>query len=133
MGVSRIRSLSPRYLGVPSVYLVQFRIYAGSVSQNRWYPASLLHTVAVIDRESAEPRGRRSTIHGFPSPSPILFDALCPSRRRVLSVVCPSSRPLYPILLLLLLLLRPTSLFRLLYCLESLHRGCIPFPVLIET
>lgn len=27
MAVSRIRSLSPRYLGVPSVYLVQFWIY----------------------------------------------------------------------------------------------------------
>lgn len=42
MAVSRIRSLSPRYLGVPSVYLVQFRIYGGSVSQNRWHFASLL-------------------------------------------------------------------------------------------
>lgn len=95
MGVSRIRSLSPRYLGVPSVYLVQFRIYAESVSQTRWYPTSLLHTVAVIDRESAEPRGRRSTIHGFPSPSPILFGVLCPSQRCVL-VFLSFAHPLDP-------------------------------------
>ena len=43
----------------------------------------------------------------------------------------------FALLLLLLRLLSclylPTSLFRLLYCLEPLHRGCIPFPGLIET
>lgn len=42
MAVSRIRSLSPRYLGVPSVYLVQFWIYDWIRKPNRWYSTSLL-------------------------------------------------------------------------------------------
>ena len=107
-----------------------------------------LKPISLSTPESSESRGRRSTIHSFPSPSPDPFRSGHPLS---LSLSLSLFRPLRTILPLTLpapsptllrsppppppspLLPLPTSLFRLLYCLEPLHRGCIPFPGLIET
>lgn len=132
MAASRIRSLSPRYLDVPSVYLVQFSIY-GWIRK----PKPMVFRVpSTSGHRPGKCKAQRSTFNSpwlsISIPDPFWHSASHSdaSSRPYLSLILLT---LCPILLLLLLLLHSTSLFRLLYCLESLHRGCIPFPFLIET
>lgn len=99
MAVSRIRSLSPRYLGVPSVYLVQFWIYGWiPVSQNRWYSASLL---LGSGHRPGKCRAQRSTFN-----SPRLSISIPEPFWRPASHSDASSRP-YLLLILLTLLTHP--------------------------